>query len=485
MDSSQQTFADGVPREGLSRQQVLTRIGIMSLIRRKVQEFESINGLWSMPELQDKENGVQQQTIKGGAGESENVKVDVEKMDIVEKNDENETSITEMLAQANTTVKEEKTNSEEAKNTDIKKDETNKENHSSSSTTDAANPTLQQQQQQTHATSSTNALTALKSTSKVKYTKADRTDKLNSFKFMFNIADGGFTELQTLWLNEQRAVHSGHEYDTWHRRHDYWLLSGIITHGYSRWQDIQQDARFQIIAEPFNRDMKERGNYLEIKNKFLARRFKLMEQALVIEEQLRRASFLNINMNNQANANLVVDPMTGQTSSILTLNAKFTELETLSESHYHLSTQSSSGNKPANDVLKRVLTQLEELLNDMKQEVNRLPVSLTRLSSVTERLKMQERDILTRLANGNAINQIKDSTNEEQKLQMSILDPYHKYAHQIGAFVPNLSTNVGYNPNKVDTKRERTNNTAANDDQKDAKSSKSRPAAQAAAATSN
>ena len=42
------TFADGVPREGMSRQQVLTRIGIMSLIRRKVQEFEAVNGLWSM-----------------------------------------------------------------------------------------------------------------------------------------------------------------------------------------------------------------------------------------------------------------------------------------------------------------------------------------------------------------------------------------------------------------------------------------------------
>lgn len=39
-----ETFADGVPREGLSRQHVLTRIGVMSLIRKKVQEFEHING---------------------------------------------------------------------------------------------------------------------------------------------------------------------------------------------------------------------------------------------------------------------------------------------------------------------------------------------------------------------------------------------------------------------------------------------------------
>ena len=150
---------------------------------------------------------------------------------------------------------------------------------------------------------------------------------------------------------------------------------------------------------------------------------------------------------------MIVDPMSGSASSILSLNAKFTELETLSESHYHLSTQSQSGNKPANDVLKRVLTQLEELLNDMKQEVNRLPVSLTRVAPVTERLKMQERDILNRLANGNAINQIKDGVNEEQRAQMSILDPYHKYNHHIGAFVPNLPTNVAYNPNKQENKR--------------------------------
>ena len=128
---------------------------------------------------------------------------------------------------------------------------------------------------------SMNSLTALKNSSKIKYKKNEKNEKLNGFKFMFNIADGGFTELHTLWTNEQRSVQSGNEYITWHRRHDYWLLSGIVMHGFSRWQDIQQDPHFSVISEPFNRDLKERGNYLEIKNKFLARRFKLLEQALV------------------------------------------------------------------------------------------------------------------------------------------------------------------------------------------------------------
>merc|ERR1711997_67960 len=49
-----ETFGDGVPREGLSRQHVLTRIGVMSLIRKKVQEFEAINGRSSMPHLSEK-----------------------------------------------------------------------------------------------------------------------------------------------------------------------------------------------------------------------------------------------------------------------------------------------------------------------------------------------------------------------------------------------------------------------------------------------
>lgn len=51
--------------------------------------------------------------------------------------------------------------------------------------------------------------------------------------FMFNIADGGFTELHTLWLNEERAAVPNKEYEIWHRRHDYWLLAGIATYVHS------------------------------------------------------------------------------------------------------------------------------------------------------------------------------------------------------------------------------------------------------------
>jgi chromodomain-helicase-DNA-binding protein 4 len=127
-----------------------------------------------------------------------------------------------------------------------------------------------------------------------------------------------------------------------------------------------------------------KGNFLEIKNKFLARRFKLLEQALVIEEQLRRAAYLNLSE----------DP----NHPALALNARFAELECLSESHQQISKERLAGNKPANAVLHKVLNQLEELLADMKSDVSRLPATLARIPPVAQRLQMSERSILSRLA---------------------------------------------------------------------------------------
>ena len=66
----------------------------------------------------------------------------------------------------------------------------------------------------------------------------------------------------------------------------------------------------------------------------------LLEQALVIEEQLRRATFLNLQQ----------DPH----HPACALNARFAEVECLAESHQHLSKESLAGNKPANAVLNKV-----------------------------------------------------------------------------------------------------------------------------------
>ncbi|KAF3837123.1 hypothetical protein F7725_004587 [Dissostichus mawsoni] len=222
-------------------------------------------------------------------------------------------------------------------------------------------------------------------------------------RFMFNIADGGFTELHTLWQNEERAaISSGKMNEIWHRRHDFWLLAGIcyvtldpgVSHGYARWQDIQNDPQFAIVNEPF-KSQANKGNFLEMKNKScrniliycisVSFTLLLLEQALVIEEQLRRAAYLNMTQ----------DP----SHPAMALNARFTEVECLAESHQHLSKESLAGNKPANAVLhKAVLNQLEELLSDMKADVTRLPASLCRVPPIAARLQMSERSILSRLA---------------------------------------------------------------------------------------
>uniref|UniRef100_A0A452TLW8 Chromodomain-helicase-DNA-binding protein 4 n=1 Tax=Ursus maritimus TaxID=29073 RepID=A0A452TLW8_URSMA len=362
-----ETFADGVPREGLSRQHVLTRIGVMSLIRKKVQEFEHVNGRWSMPELAEvEENKKMSQpgspspktptpSTPGDtqpntpapippAGKSACTVLfcpflslpgeeKVEKAEVKERTEE----------PMETEPKEEKKEEEEKKEVMLQNGETPKD-------------------------------------------LSDEKQKKNiKQRFMFNIADGGFTELHSLWQNEERAATvTKKTYEIWHRRHDYWLLAGIINHGYARWQDIQNDPRYAILNEPFKGEM-NRGNFLEIKNKFLARRFKLLEQALVIEEQLRRAAYLNMSE----------DP----SHPSMALNTRFAEVECLAESHQHLSKESMAGNKPANAVLHKVLKQLEELLSDMKADVTRLPATIARIPPVAVRLQMSERNILSRLAN--------------------------------------------------------------------------------------
>lgn len=54
----------------------------------------------------------------------------------------------------------------------------------------------------------------------------------------------------------------------------YVTLDFCGSHGYARWQDIQNDPQFAIVNEPF-KSQANKGNFLEMKNKFLARRFKV------------------------------------------------------------------------------------------------------------------------------------------------------------------------------------------------------------------
>ena len=423
-----ETFSDGVPREGLSRHHVLSRIGIMSLIRKKVQEFETINGLWSIPEQAPNEP--------------------IEDTKTNDTNKQPSASDTSVLSNDNPTTAN-PTSTESAVGTPLNEASAGGSSNDligeSMSLSDLINnkndvemkednekPTTDEKPDTTGAISISVATENPKSSNNRKPTFV-RNEKLKDFKFMFNIADGGFTELHSLWLNEQRALAPNHEQDIWHRRHDYWLLAGIVTHGYSRWQDIQIDQKFSIINEPFKMDM-TKGNFLEMKNKFLARRFKLLEQALVIEEQLRRAAFLGLAME--------------QTNPALTLSQRFSEVECLAECHQHLSKESVAGNKPANAVLNKVLTQLEELLSDMKQEINKLPATLARLPPVSQRLNLSERSILSRLPNGqNQQSSTAIPATTTTATTNGIDYPYGTYSNVIGPFALPASGNS--KPSKI------------------------------------
>ncbi|XP_046946068.1 chromodomain-helicase-DNA-binding protein 3 isoform X11 [Lynx rufus] len=393
-----ETFADGVPREGLSRQQVLTRIGVMSLVKKKVQEFEHINGRWSMPELMpdpsadskrssrassptktspttpeasatnspctskpatpapsEKGDGVRTPLEKDEAeNQEERPERKIEKMETEADAPSPAPSLGERLEPRKIPLEEEVSGiaGEMEPEPGYRGDREKSATESTPGERGEEKP-LDGQEHRERPEGETGDLG--KRAEDVKgdrelrpgpprdepRSNGRREEKAEKPRFMFNIADGGFTELHTLWQNEERAaISSGRLNEIWHRRHDYWLLAGIVLHGYARWQDIQNDAQFAIINEPFKTEA-NKGNFLEMKNKFLARRFKLLEQALVIEEQLRRAAYLNLSQEPAHPA--------------MALHARFAEAECLAESHQHLSKESLAGNKPANAVLHKGL----------------------------------------------------------------------------------------------------------------------------------
>ncbi|XP_054147849.1 chromodomain-helicase-DNA-binding protein 5 isoform X1 [Melozone crissalis] len=425
-----ETFADGVPREGLSRQHVLTRIGVMSLVRKKVQEFEHVNGKYSTPDLllEGPESKRSSEVVSsdpntpvpaspahthagpGALADKTEAQLGFheEKEPVEQKSRKVSDSQVPASGEVESEEPPESCDSKERPRRE-KQEDCEKAEPSSEPLVKCLFPPadegIQEQEKPLEKTELSSRpgkgedkevkpedgkeeekepSDAQQNGDKEEEEEGKKDDRNINFRFMFNIADGGFTELHTLWQNEERAaMSSGKIYDIWHRRHDYWLLAGIVTHGYARWQDIQNDPRYVILNEPFKSEI-HKGNYLEMKNKFLARRFKLLEQALVIEEQLRRAAYLNMTQ----------DP----SHPAMALNARLAEVECLAESHQHLSKESLAGNKPANAVLHKVLNQLEELLSDMKADVTRLPSMLSRIPPVAARLQMSERSILSRLA---------------------------------------------------------------------------------------
>jgi hypothetical protein len=235
-----ETFTDGVPREGMSRQQVLTRIGVMSLIRKKVHEFEPINGTHSMPEILEKLAAqpptyvATEGSSKAGSGATSlsvtpSQSAQASPAPTGDKKDDDSAMITLDSEESQAEKKESEQAEESAdKPVEEKKEEAEKvekeaepaEEEKPKEAEEPKKEAVEEEKKSEDIGSDKDKPKeeAKKDDDKEEEKKSDEPKEIKPRKFMFNIADGGFTELYTLWQNEEKAAVAGREYDIWHRR---------------------------------------------------------------------------------------------------------------------------------------------------------------------------------------------------------------------------------------------------------------------------
>ncbi|CAG2163515.1 unnamed protein product, partial [Oppiella nova] len=411
-DPQSKTFEDGVPKEGINISQVLARIGMVSLIRKKVHEYEGKHGLESIKKEKKKtpvvtinetskdfaefednsQNGVTEKAdneSQSAEQKPENeAKSDDKKEEVSEENkseekmDEQNTTestsdetnekkaeeVVEEKAEANETESQEsdknKINGEEVKDVEMKDaDESVEKSEEKSENTEK-----EDKKDDENAVKETEVSEELVDKSDKKSVVSEPEEEVIPTKvelFEFNIRDGGLTELQTLWYFEEQELKPGKEPSIWNKRHDYWLLAALVKHGYERWKDIDNDEDFSILSEPFK-------NTLNIKNKFMERRLRLLEQALVFEEQFRRTAHLTRIADKDEKEEL--DDEESQDSK------KSTEEK-----------ETNDENKPLNATLHRCVNHYEELMTDMKSDCGRIPQTVQRIPPIAQRLQISQR----------------------------------------------------------------------------------------------
>ncbi|KAF1426285.1 Chromodomain-helicase-DNA-binding protein 3, partial [Spheniscus humboldti] len=324
-----ETFADGVPREGLSRQQVLTRIGVMSLVKKKVQEFEHINGRWSLPELAPEPSADSKRSSRASSPAKTCPPSPEQSGPPSPGPPTPGTGDTGTRGRGHTHTRA------RAHDTRGRQDEDNgdggwprkgeEEEGPGQREPEAEGPPAREERagepppRASRGPRSSGAPLSCppphpKSPRGPGHPQGTQTSEQACPPVPRPPSPAGAEaergpggergdekppeeepkerpgdpdpkrgtrgagldcgELHTLWQNEERAaISSGKLNEIWHRRHDYWLLAGIVLHGYARWTDIQNDGAFGVINEPFKGEA-SKGNFLEMKNKFLARRFK-------------------------------------------------------------------------------------------------------------------------------------------------------------------------------------------------------------------
>lgn len=412
-DPNSKTFEDGVPKEGLNVNQVLARIGMVSLIRKKVHEYEDKHGLTSVKKIKKLE---EKKVIDLGNTTSkefamfEDNQNSVTEDGIQKDNNEEKKASDKETEKSENENKDQKNNetSDETKEVDEKMDvekcdesgtkqEDNKEaKHKNDSTNETktkesiVKPEEKESQKSEDNKLSENEVNDLKVEEKDKNVEKvkDSEDKEENIEkdenknvekkendleeknkeveneqkvqtFDFNIRDGGLTELHTLWFFEEQELKPGKEVEIWHKRHDYWLLAAIVKHGYERWKEVHEDEDFSILNEPFK-------NSIHIKNKFMERRLRLLEQALVFEEQFRR------------------------TAHLTRISAEDKEKDE-EEDEEEVKEETNDENKPINPTVQKCINHYEELLTDMKSDCGRIPQTVQRIPPIAQRLQISQK----------------------------------------------------------------------------------------------
>lgn len=403
-DPNSTTFEDGVPKEGLNVSQVLTRVGMISLIKRKVYEFQHKHGLVSLrlpkkPSAQSILVGPVNSDPVNEANPAESLpstsneeKVEENPIDNVSdkqlnvndnKNVDEQTTEEPMETVDSKQVEEESSavvekGSDEAIVEDSEKKEKNPE--------DADEPAERQDNAENVGDAGDNQE---EDTNKLDEPE-DVEEDCNTVKdFEFNIQDGGITELHTLWAYEEQELKPKREHEIWNRRHDYWLLCGIVKHGYERWLDIVQDEDLSFLVQPFRNTSLQR-------EKFMERRLRLLEQALVFEEHIRRNGHLESvpkyipktiksqkvdgEENGKANGNDEEDKDDESEDS---------EKDEIAEAD---DKENVEAKLVLNPVIQRGANQMEDLLVDMKSDCARIPQTVQRIPSIANRLQLVNRN---------------------------------------------------------------------------------------------
>ncbi|CAH8674424.1 unnamed protein product [Schistosoma rodhaini] len=227
---------------------------------------------------------------------------------------------------------------------------------------------------------------------------------IQSPTFKFAIHEGGLTLLRSVWNEEYAKIsnicqtiqsHSEIARNSeliiktqriWHSRHDYWLLAGILVHGYSRWADILADPRFRILNFGLSGVLKDMhklmntdlsSHYTSSASRqtpsesteaqaFLLDRLKLLEQALIVEQTLYEVAEAALSSTMPQNQ---VDPVRIRNLAICLSNKL---IQTGARKRIAL-----PKDPRAREATRTVVQNLQELLEDMYADLPGMPASVT------------------------------------------------------------------------------------------------------------